>query len=113
MALRNPEKYIREIDTIIENRLSESTFSVKQLANIAGCSRMSLYRNVKQCTGRSPSQYILQKRLWKSTEMITQTNEPIKKIATKIGFATPGYFSKKFKEEFGCSPTQYESQTKS
>lgn len=107
MSIRNPEKYIQSIDEIIEKKLSENSFSVQKLAETAGCSRMSLYRNVKRFTGNSPSKYILKKRLHRSTEMLQQTNKTIQDIANEIGFNHPGYFSKKFKEEYGCTPTNY------
>lgn len=107
MTIRNPNQFIRDIDAIIENKISESSFTVSDLADEAGCSRMSLYRNVKQITGSSPSKYILNKRLWKSTKLISETNQSIREIATNIGFSNPGYFSKKFKEKFNCTPTDY------
>jgi transcriptional regulator GlxA family with amidase domain len=39
--------------------------------------------------------------------MITTTDLPLTKIASKCGFLNPSHFSKAFKQQFGVSPQQF------
>jgi two-component system response regulator YesN len=55
----------------------------------------------------TPQEYCNNLRLIKSVELLADRNIPIKDIAYRIGYSTPQYFSRKFKEEYGFSPQVY------
>lgn len=105
--IRNPDILMKEIDLFIEENMSEANFSIQQLTEVSGYSRMSVYRFIKKQTGLTPSQYLLNKRLTVATYYLKETNQPINMIAKSTGFKKAAYFSKKFKENFGCTPTAY------
>lgn len=72
-------------------------------------SRMNLYRKLQIITGQKPTEFIRSIRLKKAAGLLTHTELTVIEISEKVGFSTPSYFSKCFKEMFGVLPTQYHS----
>lgn len=61
-----------------------------------------LFQHYLMCT---PSQYYLQIRLGKAKELLQQTNTKLDEIADLTGFVSSSHFSKRFKQQFGHSPS--------
>ena len=70
-------------------------------------SRMNLYRKLQSLTGQTPSEFIRAIRLKKGAQMLVSGVASVAEVADRVGFSTPSYFSKCFKEMFGVLPTQY------
>lgn len=64
-------------------------------------------RQFRKEIGKTISNYILEKRIHKSKELLSFTSEPIGVISMKIGYDNFAYFSKIFKEKVGMSPNEY------
>lgn len=58
-------------------------------------------------TGLSPAQYHLQMRLNRARELLRDTTLPIAAISQRLGFESPEYFARIFKEKCGCTPREY------
>ncbi|HPS52434.1 MAG TPA: AraC family transcriptional regulator [Phycisphaerae bacterium] len=81
--------------------------SVKKLASIA-CLSPSRYAHLfKECTGIGPAAYIESVKLDKAKSLLISTSLSVSEIAGLTGFCNPFYFSQRFHEKFGCSPTAY------
>jgi len=98
---------MKKIVSIVEVHLNDSHFSVGQLCREAGLSHPQLHRKLKASTGLSAVQLIRSVRLRQGKRMLCQTKAPISHIAYDVGFADPDYFSKVFRKEEGCTPSQY------
>ena len=61
----------------------------------------------KEKTGQNLTEYIFGLRMEKSVELLRETDYNIEKIAGMVGFNTPHYFIKKFKEVYGVTPKKY------
>ena len=72
--------------------------------------RGHLYRKLKALTGKSLSIYIRSFRLSKAWKMIEDKKGNISEITYSIGFSSPAYFSRCFKEEYGYSPSELTSK---
>ena len=70
-------------------------------------SRMNLYRKLQSLTGQTPSEFVRAIRLKKGAQMLASGIPTVAEVADRVGFSTPSYFSKCFKEMFGVLPTQY------
>jgi AraC-like DNA-binding protein len=68
--------------------------------------RVQIYRKIKALTGKSPSRHIRSVRLTKARNMIKEKQGTISEIAYSVGFSTPQYFTKCFREEFGFPPSE-------
>ncbi len=100
--------FIKEIQEIILQNLSDETFGITELCRALQVSRAQLHNKLKALTGRSASHYIRSIRIHKSKEMLI--NNPklnISEIAFETGFSNLNYFSRIFREEIGSSPSKY------
>lgn len=60
----------------------------------------------KEVMGDSPINYLIQIRLSKSKELLTNSKLSIKNIAKMVGYDDPYYFSKLYKKYYGISPNK-------
>ena len=69
-----------------------------------GLSRVQLYRKVKALTGSSPVELIRITRLKQAERLLKSKGKTIAEISYEVGFSSPSYFSKCYKEYFGLLP---------
>jgi DNA-binding response OmpR family regulator len=101
------DKFLQKIKTIVEENLSEFSFTVEQLANEMTLSRTQLLRKLKALTGLSPNEFIKELRLKKAADMISNRIDTVTQIGYSVGFNDQSYFTKCFKKRFGITPTSY------
>ena len=99
------EQFIRKALQIINEHLSEEEFSVNQFCKEVGLSEVQTFRKIKALSGKSPSSFIKSIRLIKARKMIEAKKGNISEIAYSVGFGSPSYFTKCFKEEYGYPPS--------
>jgi len=99
-------EFIKNVLKYINENIRETELSVEVLASNVFLSRSQLYRKVKTLTGVSVNEFIRNVRLEKAKELIELGNDNITEISYKVGFSSPSYFTKCYKEKFGCLPTQ-------
>jgi AraC-like DNA-binding protein len=90
----------------------ERAVSVGALAAIANLSASHFCNVFKRITGFAPVEYLLHMRIQRACELLDTTDEPIKHIASEIGFSDPLYFSRVFTKVHGMSPSAYRSVLK-
>jgi signal transduction histidine kinase/ligand-binding sensor domain-containing protein/CheY-like chemotaxis protein len=100
------EQFMSKVMEVIENHISEEDFSIENFDKEMGMGRVQNYRKLKALTGCSPSRYIRRVRLIKAREMLKDKQGNVSEIAYSVGFSSPAYFTKCFKEEFGYSPSE-------
>ena len=89
---------------VVVERLSDSNLSVEDLAAVMGLSRVQLYRKVKALTGSTPVDLLRKARLAQAQKLLQETTLSVSEIAYQVGFASPSYFTKCYKDEFGTVP---------
>ncbi len=118
------EQIFRELDSTLEHKNQDVVNQVKSfiLANLDGdTSLYTLSRSVHLCPehllrlfkrreGVTILQYINDLKLQKARQLLTETEMPIKDIATALGFASTGYFGRFFKSKQGMTPNAYREQ---
>lgn len=87
--------------------VSDDCRSLDELAAAAGLSRFHFCRLFKKETGRSPWQYVLDRRVERARELLLGSPLSIKQIATHLGFDNPDYFARLFKRACGVTPRRY------
>jgi signal transduction histidine kinase/AraC-like DNA-binding protein len=98
------QKFISQLNTLINDNLGNSDYSVENLAENLTISRVQLYRKVKAIMGMSISDYIGNIRLEKAKTMLENSSLTVSEIAYANGFSSPNYFSTAFKNKYGISP---------
>ncbi len=91
---------------LVERRLSESDLTVEALAEEMGLSRVQFYRKIKALTNYSPVEFLRIMRLKAARTMLQRTDCTIAEAAYKVGFSSPGYFTKCYRDHFGTAPSQ-------
>lgn len=61
----------------------------------------------KAATGRTIMRYIEEYKLDKARQWLAESGDSIQTIASRLGYYDQYHFSKTFKKEIGCSPSQY------
>jgi AraC-like DNA-binding protein len=70
-----------------------------------GISRTQLYRKITALTGKTPNQVIREFRMMKAYKLIRNQEGNIAFVSQQVGYANPSYFSRIFRETFGCLPS--------
>lgn len=99
----------QKLETVLQQIDAQlcANMSISEIANTVNYSESYLYRLFKDELGVTPKQYIMKKCLQRSMELLTKTDMPIKDIASCLGFCDQFHFSKKFMQEFRCTPSDY------
>ncbi len=98
------DPFIERFKTILESKMSNSELSVEDLSREMGLSRVQLYRKIKAITGSTPVDLLRKARLQAAHQLLTTTAMTVSEIAYKIGFGSPSYFTKCYKDEYGTVP---------
>ena len=88
----------------VHEHLSDSSLNVETVSAALGLSRVQLYRKVKSLTGSSPVEIIRLTRLKRAEHLLKTTDKTVSEISYDVGFSSPSYFSKCFKDFFGIVP---------
>ena len=104
LSTETDKNFITQLRRIIQVNLADSDLSVEKIGDEIGLSRVQLYRKVKALTGYSPVEMLRKARLARARQLLQTTDKNVSEVAYAVGFSTPSYFSKCYKEEFGESP---------
>ena len=96
--------FIARFKRVVEERMDDSDLSVEAIASELALSRVQLYRKVKALTGCTPVDLLRKARLNKARRLLTESDLSVSEIAYSVGFTSPSYFSKCFKDEYGIVP---------
>ncbi len=87
-------------------RLRED-LTAETLAEIAGVSLRTLQRIFRERFDTSPMSWLMEARLLEAGRVIRAGDDPVTKIAYRVGFKDPSHFTRRFKARFGVSPNEY------
>ena len=91
---------------IIESHIF-SALGSEELAQLTNHSLSSFKRQFKKIYDDSPSNYIQNKRIEKSIDLLAVSDESISNIAYDTGFKSISHFSKAFKARLNKTPSEY------
>ena len=99
-------KLVDKVTAFIEEHIVESELSVEQMAEAMGMSRANIYRRMVAATGHTPSEFIKIVRLRHAERLLMQSGLTISEICYEVGFTSPRYFSKCYKDFYGYVPSK-------
>ena len=99
--------FVEKFKTIIEEKMSDSGLNVEDLGKDMGLSRVQLYRKIKSLTNYAPNELLRMARLKRAASLLASSELTVAEIAYEVGFTSPSYFTKCYKEQFGESPTEF------
>lgn len=98
--------YVRKLREYIQAHYAES-FETTEVESVCGLSYKYAGTLFKEETGQTIREYQRTLRLRKAKQLLKETDKPITDIAQLIGFSDVFYFSKVFRAEQGCPPSEY------
>ena len=101
------QQFLEQAIAMVEANIEKADFDVEQLADVLGLSPSTLRRKLKVISGLSPLSFIRNIRLKHACMMLADPGINISEVAYAVGFSSPRYFTKCFKEEFGMIPSEY------
>jgi AraC-like DNA-binding protein len=101
-----PPRAMRRVREFIEGHLEEN-ISIQALANIAGLSMYHFARAFKQSEGMTPHDYLIQRRVQRTKDLLAETDLPLSEIALASGFSDQSHCARRFREHVGVTPSSY------
>ena len=99
--------FVERFKSLIEEKMGDSGLNVEDLGKDMGLSRVQLYRKIKSLTNYSPNELLRIARLKKAASLLASSDMTVAEIGYEVGFSSPSYFAKCYKEQFGESPTDF------
>jgi signal transduction histidine kinase/DNA-binding response OmpR family regulator len=106
------EAFLQKAVSVMEDNMRGETFGVEEFAVKIGMGRTSLYRKMKAVTGLTPHEFIKSMRLKRAAQLLSTGNMNVSETYEEVGISTISYFSKIFREEYGCTPSEYRNRAK-
>jgi AraC-like DNA-binding protein len=106
------EKFIRKATETVEKHIADKSFNMDYFGKKLGMSRFQLFRKLKSLTNLTPSNFITIIRLEQAKQLIKESHASMSEIAYDVGFSSPAYFSRCFRDKYGISPTEFAEQSK-
>lgn len=99
--------FLAAVDNYIKDNISDVLLNNESMARHLNISVPTLQRKVKSLTGLTPNRYIRKYRMDAGAQLLATGKCLISEISYNVGFNSASYFSKCFKEEYGCLPQEY------
>ncbi|WP_222983011.1 tetratricopeptide repeat protein [Flagellimonas meishanensis] len=103
------ERFLTKAIQLLEKHLDDSEFGVEIFSKNLGMSRTQLFRKMRALTNQSPQDFIRDFRLQRAAQLLKSKAGNISEVAYQVGFNNLSYFTKRFKELFGKTPSEYAS----
>ncbi|MEO6847118.1 MAG: helix-turn-helix domain-containing protein [Chthoniobacterales bacterium] len=103
---RDLDERIRKVADLMAEKLREP-ISLESLARDGGISASRLWHLFTSQMGMTPGKYLESLRMQRAVQLLRSTELSVTQIADEVGYASPFYFSNRFKKEFRKSPTEF------
>ncbi|MEZ4926808.1 MAG: ATP-binding protein [Saprospiraceae bacterium] len=99
---------LREAEKKVLQNLDRSDYKIADLASEIGFGERQLRRVIRNLSGLSPVEFILEIRLQKARQLLEKRKfTTVSEVQFEVGIESASYFSKKFTERFGKNPSDY------
>lgn len=103
-------EFLQQVIAVIEQHMEDEEFGVAELADKVGMSRSNLLRKVQKLTGLSVSVLMREVRLHHAKQLLQDDSFTVSEVSYKVGFNSPSYFIKCFREQYGYPPGEESKQ---
>ncbi len=101
------EVFLNKIQKILDTHLSDTSFNAADFSRRVTMSRMQLHRKLLAYFGLTTTAFIRSQRLKQALQILKSSDVTINEIAYTVGFNSPSYFIKCFKEVYKKTPFEY------
>lgn len=104
------QDFLQRLEKITKEHITDPALTSEEFSRLMGMSRSQLHKKLHAVLGVSTSEFIRSQRLKMAKELL-KSKRNVAEISYLVGFNTPSYFSKCFKETFGCTPVEFQENT--
>ncbi|WPO38760.1 two-component regulator propeller domain-containing protein [Flammeovirgaceae bacterium SG7u.111] len=101
------EKFLEDIEKVVMENYSDPEFTIDKLVELSYVSRTVFYHKIKSLTGLTPIEFLRQKRMSIAAKFLLESDYNISEVAFMIGYNDTKTFSKRFKQLYKVTPSQY------
>lgn len=101
------QKFVKNAIEIIQRKMAEPNFTVEDLSEELGLSRMQLHRKLKSLTGQSATKFINAMKIEKAVTLFQNGCDRVQEAMDSVGINSYAHFISLFKEEKGMTPSKY------
>ncbi len=105
------QAFLEELVAAIEARMDDPSLTIASLSKDLGMSRSQLHRRLKALTGEAPGGFLRRFRLQRAAQLLRKSRLNISEVGFQVGFRTHAHFSKRFRDHFGCTPSDYQARS--
>ena len=99
-----PRSTLRRVTDFVNDNLS-TDLGLSEMAGVANLSRYHFSRQFKRSTGLSPHQYVIQRRVKRARELLSNTDLPVGDVASAVGFTHQSHLAQHVRRHFGVAPS--------
>lgn len=97
---------LRQVTEFIDNHLAEN-IKITELSQITSLNYAHFIRTFKHSTGKTPHQFLIEKRIERAKLLLKTTASPLVEIALQCGFSSQSHLTAQFRLLTGTSPRQF------
>lgn len=101
-----PGYRLRRVTDYINDNL-EDDLGLTDLASIAGLSQFHFARSFRRSTGKTPQQYLTERRIERAKELLTKEKMPIVEVSLRSGFKNQSHFTTLFRKYTSLTPKHW------
>ena len=101
---KGEKPFLEKVKTLLE---ADENYSVTEISKSCAICESGLRRLFKSAYGISPIEYKLKFKINKAKFLLESSTLNVAEISEKLGFYDAAYFTKAFKRQVGCTPTEY------
>ncbi len=101
------QSFLESVMQLLEERFSDPEFGASRMQNALFMSKTQLHRKLKALTDYSAGELIRNFRLKRAGQLLLQSGGNVSQVAYDVGFSSLSYFTKRFKELHGISPSEF------
>ena len=99
--------FLNRLQQVLDDHLAKPDFNTEFFCREIGMSRMQLHRKLLAFTGLSTTAFIRSQRLKQALHILKTSDASVSEVAYTVGFNTPSYFIKCFKETYNKTPSEF------
>jgi len=107
------DDFIKKAIELTEINIDKTNFNTEQLAVELFISRAQLHRKIQAITGQASGEFIRLIKMKRAAKLLADGELLVTQVAYEIGFASPAQFTRAFRKQFNCLPSEYASRFKS
>lgn len=101
------EEFLKKAVAAVQKNIENTAYDVDLFSQDMNMSQNQLYRRLKALTKQTAKEFIRTQRLKVAADLLLNQKKNASEVVYLVGFASLSYFSRCFKAEYGCAPTDY------